>query len=181
MLNKKEFEHIFNTYYHSLCKYLLLFTTDFAQIEDVVQSIFIKLWEDRDTITTINVKSYLFIAARNRILNAIRDSRNREDILEDFYKNELIIENAEEIINFEEFYNLVQESVNHLPERTQEVYRLSREQKIPYKIIASDLNISIKTVENHMTNALKRIGDYLKSHYKIPIHLIFLMVTSFFH
>lgn len=180
MLAKEEFEQIFNTHYNSLCKYLFLFTSDFAAIEDIVQSVFIKLWEDREKVLTENVKAYLFIAVRNRALNAIRDSRRRDEILEEFYTNELINENAEDIIDMNEFYDLVQKSVDLLSEKTKEVYLLSREHKLSYKEIAARQNISVKTVENHIGNALKRINENLKSYYEILLALIFLIKNNFF-
>lgn len=177
MLDKKEFEQNFNLHYNSLCRYLFLFTSDFTEIEDVVQSVFLKLWEDRETISNINIKSYLFIAAKNRIINTIRNKRNQRNLLEDFLLNELIQEDANDIVNIDEFYIKVQESVNLLPEKTQIIYRLSREKKLSYKEIAEKQNISIKTVENQMSSALKRVCNYLRLHYKKALLLIFLILN----
>lgn len=177
MLDKKEFEHTFNLYYDSLCKYLFLYTTDFTLIEDVVQSAFLKLWEDREIILTTNIRAYLYLAVRNRIINAIRDSRNRKNLLEDFFIEEIMDEKTADIIDFDEFYEKVQESVNLLPEKTQIVYRLGREENLSYKEIAVKQNVSVKTVENQMSYALKCIYDHLKLHYKTFICLIFLGVN----
>ncbi len=177
MLDKKEFEQNFNLHYNSLCRYLFLFTSDFTEIEDVVQSVFLKLWEDRETVSNINIKSYLFIAAKNRIINTIRNKRNQRNLLEDFLLNELIQEDADDIVNIDEFYIKVQESVNLLPEKTQIIYRLSREKKLSYKEIAEKQNVSIKTVENQMSSALKRVCNYLRLHYKKALLLIFFILN----
>ncbi len=177
MLDKKEFEQNFNLHYNSLCRYLFLFTSDFTEIEDVVQSVFLKLWEDRETVSNINIKSYLFIAAKNRIINTIRNKRNQRNLLEDFLLNELIQEDADDIVNIDEFYIKVQESVNLLPEKTQIIYRLSREKKLSYKEIAEKQNVSIKTVDNQMSSALKRVCNYLRLHYKKALLLIFFILN----
>lgn len=166
MLNKVDFEHIFNLYYRSLCKYLLLYTDDFEMIEDTVQSIFIKLWEEKDTISINNIKTYLFASAKNRILNSIRDQQKRKDLLQDYFINELIKEQADEIVNIDEFISLVEKSVDELPLKTKNVYCLSRYKNMSYKEIANRENISVKTVENHISKALRRINNYLRRYYK---------------
>nr|WP_236263860.1 RNA polymerase sigma-70 factor [Dysgonomonas sp. Marseille-P4677] len=179
-MDEKEFEHTFNLYYHSLCKYLYLFTTDFTLIEDVVQSAFLKLWEDRENVSITNIRAYLYLVVRNRIINAIRNNRNRKNLLEDFFIEEMINEEATDIIDFEEFYEKVQESVNLLPEKAKIVYRLVREEKFSYKEIAKKHNVSVKTIENQMSYALKCIRDNLKSYYEIIMLFISLVVNCFF-
>jgi len=166
MLNREDFEHTFNLYYRPLCKYLLLFTDDFGMIEDTVQSIYVKLWEEKDTISINYIKTYLFVSAKNRILNSIRDRQRRRDLLQDYFVNELIKEQADEIVDIDEFILLVEKSVEGLPPKTKNVYCLSRYSNMSYKDIASKENISVKTVENHISKALQKINNYLKTYYK---------------
>ncbi len=176
---EEEFEHIFNLYYHSLCKYLFLFTNDFEMIEDTVQSIFIKVWIERENILITHIKTYLFISARNRILNSIRDQNKRKELLEHYFINELNNQQAEDIIDIDEFCLVVEESINQLPPKTKEVYKLSRESKMSYKDIATHQNISIKTVENHIAKALRRISHNLSLYYKKLISILILIATEF--
>ncbi|MDR1882575.1 MAG: RNA polymerase sigma-70 factor [Prevotella sp.] len=166
MLDREDFEHAFDLYYRSLCKYLLLFTDDFGMIEDTVQSIYIKLWEDKDTVSINYIKTYLFVSAKNRILNSIRDRQKRRDLLHDYFVNELAKEQADEIIDIDEFISLVEKSVDELPPKTKNVYCLSRYGNMSYKEIANRENISVKTVENHISKALQRINKRLKTYYK---------------
>jgi RNA polymerase sigma-70 factor (family 1) len=165
MLNRERFEHIFNLYYRPLCKYLLLFTDDFEMIEDVVQAVCVKLWEDREKISDDYIKTYLFVSAKNRILNSIRDQKRRRDLLHDYFVNELAKEQADDIIDFDEFISRVEQSIEDLPPKTKDIFRLSRYDNMSYKDIAGHENISVKTVENHISKALKRINTYLKSYY----------------
>ena len=166
MLSKEKFKHIFNLYYHPLCRYLLLFTDDYGMIEDVVQSIYIKLWEERENVSDTSIKTYLFIASKNRILNSIRDRQKRNDLLYDYFIRELEKEQAEDIVNMDEFTSLVEESIDHLPPKTKEIFCLRRYNKMSYKDIAHLENISTKTVENHISKALQRISSFLNTHYK---------------
>lgn len=154
-MDEKDFEHVFNLYYTSLCKYLFLFTDDFDLIEDTVQSVFVKLWEDKYKIAIRQIKVYLFVAARNRILNAIRDTKRRRTILYSIFLNTSAEGCSEDVINIEEFCVIVEQAVSRLPSKMQAVYRLSREKKLSYKEIALLQNISIKTVENQISNALR--------------------------
>lgn len=173
MLNQEEFEHIFNLHYKPLCKYLLLFTKDFGIIEDTVQSIYVKLWEDRETISINYVKAYLFVSAKNRILSHIQNQNRRRDLLQDFFIDELIKEEADDIIDIDEFFSVVETLVKELPPKAQNVYCLSRYHNMSYKEIASKENISVKTVENHMSKALQKINTALKSYYKKIFSLFF--------
>jgi RNA polymerase sigma-70 factor (ECF subfamily) len=144
-------------------------------IEDVVQSVFIKLWEERETILVTHIKTYLFVSARNRVLNSIRNEQKRRDLLQDYFVNELTKEHAEEIINIEDFFQHVEASVEQLPAKTKKVYLLSRQERMSYKEIATLEDISIKTVESHMSKALKLISANLKQQYQKVFNVFFLI------
>ncbi len=165
-LNKEEFESLFHLYYNSLCKYLLLFTDDYNMIEDTVQSVFTKLWTDKEKVSIEYIKTYLFVSSRNRILNSIRDQQRRRDLLHDYFVNELEKEQAHDIVDIEEFSSLVRKSIDELPPKTKEIFCLSRYSKMSYKEIALRNNISIKTVESHISKALQQISRYLNAYYK---------------
>lgn len=165
MLNKDQFQEAFNFYYDSICRDLLLFTTDFDLIEDVVQNIFIKLWEERENYKVDTLKTFLFVSSRNRLFNELRNSKNRERLLSDFYVDEATFEKSKEIIDQTEFNAYLSRAVAKLTPRVQEVYKLSREKGFTYRQIASVLNISINTVENHMGQALLQITTSLKESY----------------
>lgn len=134
-------------------------------IEDTVQFIFIRLWEKRDHISTHEIKAYLYVAARLRIINAIRDNQRREELIQNYYLNELIEADAEDIIDMEEFSAFIQEVVERLPEKTRRAYRLNREEKLSYKEIAARENVSVKTVENQIGQALRTIREQARKHY----------------
>ncbi len=166
MIKHGEIEYIFKSHYQSLCRYLRLYTQDFDLIEDTVQSIFVKLWEERETIEITYIKTYLYVSAKNHILNSLRNSQRQTDLLQEYFINELMKEEGDDIINLDDFMILLEDSVNQLPDKMREIYRMSRNQQMSYKEIALHENISVKTVENHISKALKRISDYIKLHSK---------------
>jgi RNA polymerase sigma-70 factor, ECF subfamily len=162
-----EFEKLFKTEYSKLCSYANLFLNDPDAAEDVVQEVFFKLWKNREELTIqTTVKSYLFRAVRNGCMNvidhlSIRDAYklvNEEDIKESEANtiDEAIVSELEQKIR---------ESIDLLPSERRKIFILSRFEGLKYREIADQLNISVKTVENQMYQALKflreRLVDYL--------------------
>jgi RNA polymerase sigma-70 factor (ECF subfamily) len=157
----------FDKYYHNLCNYVNLYVHDQQVAEDIVQEIFIYLWEKRESIRmNTSVKSYLFQASRNKFLNHIRDSKKHKEINEivtsaidttfDPDDNQLIAGQLED---------LIVSSIDQLPPRCREIYQLHRNGDLSYKEIAIRMNISVKTVENQMTIALKKLKEQLAPYY----------------
>lgn len=162
-----DFERLFKTHYGKLCSYANLFLNDPDAAEDVVQEVFFKLWKSRDEISiNTTIKSYLFRAVRNGCLNVIDHISVREA-----YK----IVNEEDIKNSEgnpidetivsELEQKIRESIDLLPAERRKIFVMSRFDDLKYREIADRLNISVKTVENQMYQALKflreRLVDYL--------------------
>jgi RNA polymerase sigma-70 factor (ECF subfamily) len=162
-----DFEKLFKTHYSKLCSYANLFLSDPDASEDVVQEVFFKLWKNRDELTiNTTIKSYLFRAVRNGCMNIIDHISIREA-----YK----IVNEEDIINSESYHidetivseleQRIRETIDQLPPERRKVFIMSRFDGLKYREIADHLNISVKTVENQMYQALKflreKLVDYL--------------------
>lgn len=165
VINEEILRQLFDMYVDPLTEFLSYYTRNQQKIEDVIQEVFIKLWEERDTLNIFYIKSYLYKATRNQILNALRNKQNRAILLER-WSNELI-ENteAEDCVNMEEFEILYKKAVELLPPKCKDIYLLSREERFSYKEIAKLKEISEKTVENQMSIALKKIKEYLQENY----------------
>jgi len=162
-----DFEKLFKSHYSKLCSYANLFLNDPDASEDVVQEIFFKLWKNRDELTiNTTIKSYLFRAVRNGCMNVIdhisvREAYkivNEEDmkISEGTLVDETIVSELEQRIR---------ETIDQLPSERRKVFIMSRFDGLKYREIADRLNISVKTVENQMYQALKflreKLADYL--------------------
>lgn len=162
-----DFEKLFKSHYSKLCSYADLFLNDRDAAEDVVQEVFFKLWKNRNELTiSTTVKSYLFRAVRNGCLNVIDHISVREAYKivneEDIRSNEgTVIDEA--IVS--ELEQRIRETIGQLPEERRKIFMMSRFDGLKYREIADQLNLSVKTVENQMYQALRflreKLADYL--------------------
>lgn len=158
-INDKSFREIYEAYFEPVCRFLNYYTSDIHVVEEVVQDVFVRLWEERDNLEIQYIKTYLYNAARNKILNELRDVKNRNVLLENWAKREFENQQAEDCVDMNEFLQLLQASVETLPATCREIYTMSREKNMSYKDIAAERGISVKTVEAQMGIALKRIRE----------------------
>lgn len=127
---------------------------------DVVENVFIKVWENRNTLATIkNLSHYLYVSVKHAALNLRRQkSFVYEDLNED---NFLVFENIENKISSTENLTKIENAINSLPARCRLVFRLIKDEGLKNNEVAQLLEISVSTVENQMTIALKKIADNL--------------------
>jgi RNA polymerase sigma-70 factor (family 1) len=158
----RQFQTVFNTYYNSLCNYAFTFVKNEDTSEDIVQEIFIKIWEGRrELLLEEGVRYYLFTAVRNNCITWLRQKKNtgtvewNEDLL-----NEPVPE--KEMGGFEDYELLLQKAIDRLPPKCREAFLLSRFSNMTYKQIGASLGISVKTVENQLGKALKILRAFLK-------------------
>ena len=153
---------LFDAYYTVLCRYALTITDNEMASEDVVQGVFIYLWENRQQITiTTTVKNYLFAATRNKALNYLRDSSPFSPLPE---TETLVYEDLS--VETDELFRLIEEAIQILPEKCRNIFILSRKEELSYEEIALQKGISAKTVEAQIHIAIKRLRKYLTLHYK---------------
>lgn len=157
------FEFLFKEYYKPLCLYLGYFIKQHDIVEQIVQEVFVNIWENRKTFSPKgNVKSYLFRAVKNRALNYVKHERvktkSQADLKEIYYSDET---NIERQFEKNELLKLIDEGVEQLPEKCREVFVLVKFNGISYSEAAEILNISPKTVENQMGKALKKLREFL--------------------
>lgn len=158
-------ESMFNEYFEKLCRYAFTILRNQEEAEEIVQRLFIKIWEKRKTIEMQEVQAYLYQSTKNFCLNEIKRVKIKTaDYLEINEQSHNSVEPDESIIS-SELKEKIEESMRTLPEKCQAVFRLSRMKNLSYKEIADELNISVKTVENHMGKALKlmrvELSEYL--------------------
>ncbi len=157
---------LFKAYFRLVCTVSFRMINDQQTAEDIGQEVFMELWKKRDRISiTGSIKSYLVRAASNKTLNFIRDqkiklSNAEEPTVEDFGGT-----TDTEFEGTEELKEKISEAIKELPDRCRLVFLLSRDQEMSYREIAESLDISIKTVENQISKALKilrtRLAPYV--------------------
>jgi len=155
--DKQSFELIFKIYYPQLCLFANRYTRDFDMAREVVQEIFIYLWENRDNLQEKkSVKSYLYAAIRHnsvrRVNGQIKKRLEIEDIPEENIKADFLDE-----IEYAELQEIIYTTIESFPPQCKKIFSLSRFESATYAQIALKLNLSQKTVEAQMTKALKII------------------------
>ena len=157
------FDAIYNRYCHKLYEFVLRYVKQEEDAEELVQEVFIKIWEVRGKIDVYaSFESFLFTIAYNSTMSLLR-KRLTEVKYREYLKRFQQVETTAPVIEelqFNELNEKVQALLNQLTPRQKEIYMLSREEGLTHKEIAKKLEISENTVKNHLVNTLR----YLKSH-----------------
>ena len=161
------FDYFFKTYYSSLCVYAYRYLNNMDEAEEIVQDVFIKLWEKRDELSIkSSVKDYLFRAVHNKSLNNIKQNQRKQKYIDSTMAQKQNSSSVTEENKYAEFEvnELMKDTLNLLPQQCKQVFVLSRFKNLKNKEIAARLGISIKTVENQMGKALKIFRNVLKDY-----------------
>ena len=164
--NLVTFEKLFRKYYAGLCNYAGKYLKDLDRSEEVVQELFYKLWEKRNKLEiNVSLKSYLYRAVYNGCLQYL-NHRAIEIKYENYYKKQSkeYFRDASEAMNMQELNEIINETLNSLPERCRNIFILNRQDGLKYREIAKKLDLSIKTVEANMGKALKLLRKNLKNY-----------------
>jgi RNA polymerase sigma-70 factor (ECF subfamily) len=156
-------EVLFNYYYPRLYEFSKSFLKLEQGIDDILQEVFIRIWQNRKKIkdpATFN--SYIFTITRNLLLNELRSRFNHQNLKDEIRK----LSTGEEYAGFDktqykELKNKLEQVIEELPDRQKEVFILSRTEGLSHKEIASKLQITTKTVEYHISLAIKSLKVHL--------------------
>ena len=163
--DKHAFKYIFDTYFTALCRFMYLYLGNTQEAEDIASDILASIWENRKKLEIrLTFKAYLFQAAKNRCLNAIRD-RKATVSLDDINGQDTPQVNVTDSLETEELNHLIQEAILSLPDKCREVFLKSRTNNLTNQEIAESMDISVKTVEAQITKALKQIRKFLGEQY----------------
>ncbi|MFV5695952.1 RNA polymerase sigma factor [Flavobacterium sp. LB3P122] len=164
-------ELFFNRYYTPLCRFGMSYESNSCLVEEKVADIFIQLWNNRNIIDKIkNPKSYIYVIVKNNLKTARKSEHFHQQIDEEKTINTMfspsreqeIIENEQKEINT----SLIREILDIIPKKSRQAFELSRIDGLKYKEISEILNVTPKTVENHIAIALKYISRALESYKK---------------
>lgn len=169
------FEEVFRTYYERLCSYAHTMLNDSQEAEEMVQSTFITLWENRASLDIhTSLKSYLYRAVHNNCLNRIKHLKVRQEH-GDYYRHaydEQVDSTAQQVMG-NELQQQIGLAVEQLPEQCKKVFTMSRFESLTYAEIAAKLNISVKAVDKQMVRALRIMREQLKDY--LPLFLLLMI------
>jgi RNA polymerase sigma-70 factor (ECF subfamily) len=182
--DQKALEVLFSIYFPRLNDFARNVVNDDVISQDIVQEVFVKVWEDRAEIESINLEAFLFRLVRNRCIDYIKHlkvvSNRMEDIrisskYEELYRIDFI-GNEPYVLIEQELKLKIEKTIQSLPDRCREVFILSRMNGLKNKEIAEKLNINIKNVERHLKRAMQSFRENLSE--EIPMALVVLILRN---
>lgn len=171
---RNNFDKIYVLYYSRMFRFAKEYVLFDEDAENIVQDVFLLLWEKREVLDIqISLVSYLFALVKNKSLDYLRHK-----VIADEYKQELSAKlTALELLNYsftsdEEIEQILMTAINKLPERCRQVFLKSRIEGKKNREIANELNLTISTVENQMTIALRKLRVELKDYLPLLLFLL---------
>ena len=162
--DKDAFKSLYNRYNKKIYFFSLKYLKNNVEAEELVQSVFINVWENRESLdATIFVKNYIYKAAINYIYNYLKKKAISARFVEsEINKGEKLSNLTYEEVFFHDLERSINSIVKTLPFQQQKIFLLSRSEGLTHKEIAGKLDLSERTVENQMYRALKTIKNILK-------------------
>ena len=160
--DRMAFNELFSHYFPGLVSFANSIIKERQLSEEVVEDVFLKLWENRRTLTSIrNFSHYIYTAAKYASFNALKSRKRRvnEEIGDDFV---LSYNHSENKILSKENLRLIEGTINSLPPKCRIIFRLIKEDGLKYEETAQLLGISVKTVECQMSIATKKLIEQLR-------------------
>lgn len=162
--NEAAFRTLFDRYFTSLSVYANKILSDTEASIDIVQSLFVSIYENRTTLNVQNVRSFLYQSVHNRCLNEIK----HRNIQNQYASNAIFVvseasNDVEETIQLSETEALIANAMQQLPPQCRKVFEMSRIDGLTNDEIATQLNLSKRTVETQISKALKILREKLKA------------------
>ena len=181
--NEAAFTELFHRYTPKLRPFIIGILKLSAVADEVLQEVFLKVWVNRDILVNVQEPSaWLYRIASNLSLNQLRKQANEYKRLKETMAAEgLESDNLLASLSAKELQQMIHEAVAALPLKRKEIYLMSREAGLSHKEIAERLNISVITVKNQVTTALKTIQEHIAktSGVYVPLILLCIKINSY--
>ncbi|MBU2906612.1 RNA polymerase sigma-70 factor [Arenibacter algicola] len=169
----KAYDLLMEFYYQNLCAYAQSLCQDHALAEDIVQNVFVKMWDKRKKINPdLSIKSYLYKSVYNEFIDQYRKNKPVIYLEKKYYEAiDLVVDiEPEELDNLIKLMNI---EIENLPSKCKEIFLMNKKEGLTHTEISEYLNISTKTVEGHITRAFKILTEKLGTKMEAVLFLLF--------
>ena len=161
--DESAFAEIYSRYAENMAGFACSKLYSLEDARDLIHDLFVKLWENRKQLAvSSNLKTYLYLLVRHRIIDKIRKNITREEYADGLKSLRHAYHNSiEQKIYLKELEQTIEKSLNELPPRVKEIYQMSRVEELSIKEIAEKLGLAERTVKNQLSTALKHLQKVL--------------------
>ena len=152
------YQLLYKQYHVTLLQFATTYLKAKEPAEEIVNDVLYRVWQRKENIAEIsNLRAYLFMAVRNACLSQIAKQREEQGLLSGMPFSDLTAEDPESIIISTELHDCIRNAINALPPRCKQIYEMIRIEGLRNKDVATQLNISVNTIDAHLAIAFKRL------------------------
>lgn len=161
--DESAFTEIYNRFWQKLFTIAYNRLKESQEAEDIVHDVFSSLWVNRGKIKIESLENYLATATKYMVLAKIKQQERKRMYDHSFHKTQVVELTVESSLHYKRILEIVKTEVDKLPEKCRLIFNCSRNEGMSIKQIADELNISSRTVENHLNKALKHLRVAIKT------------------
>lgn len=179
--NEAAFTQIFYHYTQRMYQYILNKTKSEDAAEEIVQEVFIKLWNKRAELPQAeNYESYIFKMAANKMVDWLRKMASEERARKQLWQSiRHFIDDATDTIDFHQSQELINKAIDQLSPQRKKIFLLSREEGLSRAEIAKQLDLSVSTVNNHLNEAVRLVREYLQNSPGAMLPILFILLKIY--
>lgn len=163
------FSEIFRQHEHRLYALSFRLTKSDQSAKDIIQEVFLKLWEHRSGIHNIhNIEAWLYRLTENKIIDFLRKTSADDRLKRKIWDNlQQIVNESEQYVLAKEYNQIIQKAIDQLPPQRKLIYQMNKDGGMNYQQIANELQVSKHTVKNQLSSAIRSVRDFLTRNVKI--------------
>jgi len=153
-------ETLFNRYYKPLCQFCAVYTREYVVAEEIIANLFMRVWDNRQDAVILNIKNYLFVAAKNQALNYLQKKKEPVDSIEDISIDHSTLQDRDnpfKILSSRESYNSILHVIDTLPAGQRQILLMSHIDSMTNQQISGILGISVRTVDSTLYKTIKKL------------------------
>lgn len=172
--DRRAFTQLYKDHLNNVFNYIFLFTKSKEETEELIQDVFVKIWENREKLPDVQFfKSYLFKMAKNKLIDQVRHQQIKYRVFAEVKRTKVASEDiTTNQAAYKEYYLIVQQAIEKLPTKRKFIFKLSTENGLSHDEIAARLNISKSAVKKQLYNASDFVRNYLAKHGELSLSIM---------